>query len=100
MGPTSLRVLYLNAENLFSPGEHIYTSSGYTESQYLGKINWLASTIAFADVDVVALTEIGDNASSCIGDLVAIINQLGTTAAAAHGLGVRIKSIAFSSFPV
>jgi predicted extracellular nuclease len=75
MGKTTLRILYLNAENLFSPGEHIYTSSGYTESQYLGKINWLASTIAFADVDVVALTEIGDNARSCIGDLVAVINQ-------------------------
>ena len=75
MGPTTLRVLYLNAENLFSPGEHIYTSAGYTESQYLGKINWLAFTISSADVDVVALTEIGDNASSCIGDLVAAINQ-------------------------
>jgi predicted extracellular nuclease len=74
MGKTTLRILYLNAENLFSPNEPFYNSPGYSDEDYLQKINWISSIIAFADVDVVALTEIGDNARSCIDDIVAVIN--------------------------
>jgi predicted extracellular nuclease len=107
MGKTTLRVLYLNAENLFSPGEHIYTSAGYSPSEYMHKINWLAYTIGTAEVDVVALTEIGDNASSCIGDLVAAINQNYPKKAIQHTFianpsqgSTKIRAAILSRFPI
>jgi len=106
MGKTTLRILYINAENLFSPGVKFYSSS-YSEAEYLGKINWLGSTIAFADADVVALTEVGDEARTCIDDLVAVINAQNPAKAIQETFiarpskgSTKIRAAVLSRFPI
>lgn len=106
MAKTTLRILYINAENLFSPGVRFYSSS-YSEQEYLGKINWLGSTIAFADADVVALTELGDDARTCIDDLVGVINAqnpnktMQETFIARPSKGsTKIRAAVLSRFPI
>jgi predicted extracellular nuclease len=106
MGKTTLRVLYINAENLFSPGVRFYNSQ-YTESEYLGKINWLGSTIAFANADVVALTEVGDNARACIDDLMGVINAQNPAKAITDSYiarpskgSTKIRAAVLSRFPL
>ncbi len=51
MSTMTLRVMYLNAENLFSPGESFYGSS-YDEGTYFSKINWIAGMILQAQAQV------------------------------------------------
>lgn len=106
MAKTTLRIMYINAENLFSPGVRFYSSS-YSEGEYLGKINWLGSTIASADADVVALTEVGDNARTCIDDLIAVINAQNPAKAIMERFiarpssgSTKIRAAVLSRFPI
>jgi len=73
MGKTSLRLAFLNAENLFSPGHQFYGSQ-YSEAEYLAKIDWISTMIVRAQVHVVALSEIGEDSASCVADIMQAVN--------------------------
>jgi len=68
MGSTSLRVMSVNLENLFSPGEVFY-GSHYTQDEYEAKVSWIGSMIAQGQVHVAALTELGELSQVCIADV-------------------------------
>ncbi|MFQ6102438.1 MAG: endonuclease/exonuclease/phosphatase family protein [Anaerolineae bacterium] len=78
MGKTSLRIMSMNLENLFSPGEEFY-GSHYSPAEYEAKVNWIASMIAKGQVHVAALTELGEDSESCIGDVMKVANEKDTT---------------------
>ena len=61
MASTSLRVLLINLENLFSPN-HSFYGSHYTQQEYAGKIAWIGATIARSQVHVAGLVELGEDA--------------------------------------
>lgn len=60
-----LRVMFINAENLFTPGNKFYGKE-YTSSEYDTKVNWIAEMIAMNQVHVVGLTEIGEDPNTAI----------------------------------
>lgn len=106
MSKTTLRVMYLNAENLFSPGESFYGST-YSEEDYLAKINWMASLIMQAQVHVCALTEVGERAEEVLEDLASTVNIEGqphhlthTFIAEPSGGSTKIRAAVLSSFPL
>jgi predicted extracellular nuclease len=108
MAATSLRVMLLNVENLFSPGVNFY-GSHYTEEQYTNKVNWLGSKIAEVQAHVVALVELGENAQNCINDIMSAANDEDTTGwspfvhefRAAPGKGsTKIRTAVISRFPL
>ena len=68
MPVTSLRLMSINLENLFSPGVEFYGKK-YSEAEYKDKINWVASLIAPAQVHTVAVLELGDHADDCLSDI-------------------------------
>jgi len=74
MGKTSLRVMSINLENLFSPGRSFYGQQ-YTASEYQNKLNWVGSMIGRHQVQVVALTELGEDAGTCIQDVIRAAND-------------------------
>lgn len=74
MSKTSLRIMFINLENLFSPGIRFYRSE-YTEEEYTQKINWIGSRIAEGQAHVVALSELGEDPEQCIQDLMAAANR-------------------------
>ena len=78
MGKTSLRVMSINLENLFSPGEKFYGSQ-YSQVEYEAKVNWIGSMIAEGQVHVAALTELGKDSESCIKDVMAAANEKDVT---------------------
>ena len=78
MGKTSLRIMYLNAENLFSPGQSFYGSS-YDQQEFDEKVDWIANMIAQAHVHVVGLTEIGEDSAACITHVLEKLNSKDTT---------------------
>jgi len=78
MGKTTLRIGFMNAENLFSPGENVYGKT-YTQEEYNEKIDWIGKKIAELQADVCALAEVGKDPDSCIDDLISIINNNDTT---------------------
>ncbi|RME11549.1 MAG: hypothetical protein D6802_06540 [Ardenticatenia bacterium] len=78
MAKTSLRLMFMNLENLFSPGVVFYQSS-YTEEEYRAKIRWIAATIARAGAHVVAMSELGEDADACLGDLMQAVNDIDIT---------------------
>lgn len=69
MAKKPLRLLFLNAENLFTPDEVFYGSK-YTEEEYNEKVDWISSMIAGLNVDVCALSEIGEKADQCLKEIV------------------------------
>jgi len=74
MGKTSLRVMSMNLENLFSPGYPFYGTE-YSLSEYRAKMDWIGAMIGQAQVHVVALTELGENSEICIQDLIQAVNK-------------------------
>ena len=74
MGKTSLRVMFINLENLFSTGQSFYGQQ-YTASEYQAKLNWIGSMIGRHHVHVVALTELGEDAGTCIQDVIQAANN-------------------------
>ncbi|NNL76704.1 MAG: hypothetical protein HKO68_10260 [Desulfobacterales bacterium] len=74
MGKTSLRIMFMNVENLFSPGQSFY-GSFYNQQEYDDKTKWIADTIARAQVHVVGLTEIGEDSVVCITDVLEKLNS-------------------------
>lgn len=78
MAKTSLRILFMNLENLFSPGKEFYGSQ-YTPAEYADKVNWIGSMIAESQVHIAALTELGEDSKSCIEDVVKAANEKDTT---------------------
>ena len=74
MGKTNIRIMSMNVENLFSPGEQFYGSE-YTPAQYKAKVDWIGSMIAKCQVHVAALVEIGEDAATCISDIIAAANE-------------------------
>jgi predicted extracellular nuclease len=73
MGKTTLRLVSMNLENLFTPGQNFYGSS-YSQDEYAEKIDWIASRIAEADAHVAALVELGEDSGIATQDLLAAIN--------------------------
>ena len=73
MGITSLRLMFMNAENLFSPGKKFYGSQ-YSQAQYDAKVEWIGTKVAEHQVHACAFSEIGENANSCIQDIIQIAN--------------------------
>ena len=73
MGKTSLRIMFMNVENLFSPGQSFY-GSYYNQQEYDDKTEWIADMIARAQVHVVGLTEIGEDSVVCITDVLEKLN--------------------------
>jgi predicted extracellular nuclease len=60
--------MFMNAENLFSPGNTFYGSS-YTQSEYRAKVAWIGQRIAEGEVHVVGLSEVGEDSQVCVQDL-------------------------------
>ena len=79
MGKTSLRLISINLENLFSPGVKFYGSQ-YSATEYEAKVNWVGSMIAQGQAHVAALTELGKDSESCIRDVMRAANERDTTA--------------------
>ncbi|MCK5124754.1 MAG: hypothetical protein KAR42_00715 [candidate division Zixibacteria bacterium] len=75
MSKTRLRLMSMNLENLFSPGENFYGKS-YTVDEYKSKIKWIASIISSSVVHCVAVTELGSISETCITDIIAAVNKL------------------------
>jgi predicted extracellular nuclease len=108
MPKTSLRLMFMNAENLFSPGNSFYGSE-YTPAEYQAKVAWIGSRIAEGQVHVVGLSEIGEDSQTCIQDVMAAANNQDATgwpafahefrAAPAPG-GTRIRTAVISRFPL
>ena len=73
VGVTSLRLMFMNAENLFSPGESFYGSK-YSKHDYDEKVDWISSMIADRHVHVCALSEIGKVADTCLQDIITSVN--------------------------
>ena len=78
MPVTSLRLMSANLENLFSPGVNFYGRS-YTQGEYTEKINWIAGLISRAQIHIVAVTELGENADQCLSDIRRALNNSDTT---------------------
>lgn len=78
MGKTSLRLMFMNAENLFSPGQNFYGSQ-YSQAEYDAKVGWIGTMVADRQVHVCAFSEIGDTASTCIQDIMNVANNKDTT---------------------
>jgi predicted extracellular nuclease len=106
MAKTSLRVMFINLENLFSPGVNFY-GSHYSQEQYNDKVSWIASRIAEADAHVVALSELGENSESCINDVMRITNEQSDASsnpfqhefrAVPGGTSTRIRTAVMSRF--
>jgi predicted extracellular nuclease len=74
MGKTSLRVMFINLENLFSPGDQFYGSQ-YTQAEYDAKVNWIGTMIAEGQVHIAGLTELGEDSESCISDVMTAANE-------------------------
>ena len=74
MSKTSIRIMSMNVENLFSPGNAFYGSQ-YTESEYDAKLDWIGSMIAQCHVHVATLVEIGEDAAYCIKDIIASVKK-------------------------
>jgi predicted extracellular nuclease len=108
MGKTSLRLMFINAENLFSPGHSFYGSS-YTQKEYESKVEWIGTTVANLQTHVCALSEIGDDANTCIEDIMQVINSKDETglqpfshkfiAQSSKG-STKIRLAAISRFPL
>lgn len=108
MPKTSLRLMFMNAENLFSPGNSFYGSE-YTPAEYQNKVAWIGSRIAEGQVHVVGLSEIGEDAQLCIQDLMAAANNQDKTGwqPFAHEFradpgpgGTKIRTAVISRFPL
>lgn len=108
MPKTSLRLMLMNVENLFSPGNHFYGSS-YTENEFKDKVDWISSMIARAQVHVVALTELGENSTTCINKLINTTNEKDKTAwqpfshefrASPGNSPTKIRTAVMSRFPL
>ena len=106
MSKTSLRILFLNSENLFSPGVSFYGSS-YTQAEYDAKIAWMANFIVDKQAHIVGLTEVGSNAQTCINDLVTQIRHItGGNNYSHHFIGqpnigsTQIRNAVLSEFPI
>ncbi len=74
MGKTSLRIMSMNLENLFSPGKEFYGSQ-YSQAEYDAKVDWIGSLIAEAQVHIAGLAEVGEDSESCIKDVINVINS-------------------------
>lgn len=107
MGKTSLRIMYMNVENLFSPGQSFYGSQ-YDQQEYDDKVNWIADKIARANVHVVGLTEIGENSTTCITNILNVLSNNDSTGwpvfqhefRAQPGKGsTKIRNAVISRFP-
>ena len=106
MGKTSLRIMSMNLENLFSPGRKFYKSK-YTDEEYKAKVNWIGDMIAKCQVHVAALTEVGEDSTSCLDDIITSANNKDKTGwqkfaykfAAAPGKGsTKIRTAVISRF--
>ena len=78
MGKTTLRIGFVNTENLFSPGVTFYNSK-YTKEQYEEKVDWIGKSVASLQADVCAFTEVGENPESCLNDVKKVANDEDTT---------------------
>jgi predicted extracellular nuclease len=105
---TKLRVMFLNAENLFSPGNQFYGSE-YTPAEYQAKVDWIGSMIARAQVHVVGLAEVGEDPQVCMANLTTAANNQDTTGwqpfahsflAQPSGGSTRIRTAVLSRFPL
>ena len=74
MSKTSLRLMFINLENLFTPGVEFYERI-YSPVEYAQKINWISNRIAENQVHVVAMSELGDDANQAIADILAAVNE-------------------------
>ena len=108
MPKTSLRLMFLNAENLFSPGNSFYGSQ-YTAAQDQAKVAWIGARIAEGQVHVVGLSEVGENSQTCMQDVMAAANNRDTTGwppfahdfrAVPGPAGARIRNAVISRFPL
>jgi predicted extracellular nuclease len=100
--------MFVNVENLFSPG-HSFYGTEYTLEEYKTKIAWIGDKIAEAQVHVVGLSEIGADAQVCLDDLMASANHFDKTGwqPFAHGFGANpgsygaaIRTAVISRFPL
>jgi hypothetical protein len=66
--------MFMNAENLFSPGQKFYGSE-YTQEQYNAKVSWIGTMVADQQVHVCAFSEIGEDAETCIRDVIHEVNK-------------------------
>jgi len=74
MSKTSLRVMSMNVENLFSPGIQFYKSM-YSQQEYDEKVDWIGSMISQCQAHVVGLVEIGEKAQKCANDIMQAANN-------------------------
>jgi len=108
MGKTSLRLCFMNAENLFSPGQSFYGSE-YTPVLYKKKVEWIGKRVADLQVHVCAFTEIGEDPNKCLIDVMKVANREDTTIkppfshtflAEPSKSGAKIRVAIMSRFPL
>lgn len=110
MGKTSLRLGFMNSENLFSPGQSFYGSK-YTPEQYKEKVGWVGKRVADLRVHVCALTEIGKDPDTCLQDVMKVANREDTKtkppfseeclcAFEPSKVGAEIRAAIMSRFPL
>jgi predicted extracellular nuclease len=78
MSSTSLRVMSINLENLFSPGQVFYGSQ-YSQAEFDAKIEWIGSMLAQGQVHVAGMTELGEDSQICMDKIMEAANRLDTT---------------------
>jgi predicted extracellular nuclease len=100
--------MFMNAENLFSPGSSFYGSE-YTPAEYQAKVAWIGSRIAEGQVHVVGLSEVGEDSQTCIQDLMEAANSRDATGwppfthefrAAPSPTSTQIRTAVISRFPL
>ena len=74
MGKTSLRLGFMNLENLFSPGHSFYNKE-YTPDQYVEKVEWIGRRIVDLQIHVCAFTEIEEDPNTCLQDVMKVANR-------------------------
>lgn len=96
MGKTTLRIGFMNTENLFSPGVTFYNSE-YTKEDYDEKVDWIGKNVASLQVDVCAFTEVGEDPDNCLDDVEKVANKNDTTGRPAFKFKKHFKPARFGA---
>jgi predicted extracellular nuclease len=108
MSTGRLRVMFVNVENLFSPGNPFYGAE-YSQNEFAAKVDWIGHAIAAAQVHVVGLSEIGEDSQICVDAIIDAANSRDSTGwqrftdsfrAQPSSGGTRIRTAVISRFPL
>lgn len=105
MSKENLRIMFMNAENLFLPGRNFHGAQ-YTQEEYTHKIDWISSMITRCQVHICAFSEIGVNPADILADIQEAVSYKDTsgwpafahTFSASPGICTQIRVAVISRF--